>query len=300
MAAGWHERCVICGCTSLRALARYQHAHLVRCAACRMVFAARIASETELQDHYEDYGHAWQDSPITRERYRNLLDDFETERSTYRILDFGCGAGYFLEEARARGWETFGIEYSGLALEMARSKQLEVVAAPVGRDAFPEGYFDVVTAFEVFEHIADPSSVADVLAHVLRRDGLLYCTTPNFDALSRRLLGPRWNVIGYPEHLCYFTPMTLRGWLARHGFAAESVGSTGISVSRLRGESPSTAAGSADPSADEQLREAIERSRVLALGKTTANEMLSILGLGDTLKARLRLRAPSPNLHVSP
>lgn len=292
----WLPRCLLCGSGGLRTLDRYGHAHLVRCAACGMVFAARLPSDRELDTHYADYGHAWFDSPITRKRYDELLDSFEPHRRHNRLLDFGCGEGFFLEQARARGWEVWGTEYSHRAIELARQKQLDVVAAPQALEALEPGSFDVVTAFEVFEHVRDPLAEGEVVAKVLRPDGLLYCTTPNFNSLSRRLVGPRWNVIEYPEHLCYFTGATLRGWLARHGLRAESVRSGGISVARLRAGRPSEigeSAGSVPTTVpvgrDEALREAIEQSRTLRLAKTLANGALGAFELGDTLKGRFRL-----------
>jgi 2-polyprenyl-3-methyl-5-hydroxy-6-metoxy-1,4-benzoquinol methylase len=288
--SGRHRACLICGSTRLHSLDRYAQAHLVRCANCSMVFAGRIPTDAELQEHYRDYGHAWQDSPITRQRYAELLDSFESLRASNRILDFGCGAGYFLEEARARGWQVYGTEYSGRALELARSKDLEVTQAPIGLDAFERGFFDVVTAFEVFEHVSDPHHEAHLIEHFLRPHGLLYCTTPNFDSLSRRLLGQRWSVIDYPEHLYYFTGRTLRSWLRRHGFEPETIQSTGLSVSRLRDVTRSGDSSASDPAYDERMRERIEGSQLLRLAKTAANAGLSVAGLGDSLKGRFRLR----------
>src|SRR4051812_13347971 len=160
-----------------------------------MVFAGRMPTDTELAAYYQDYGHAWQDSPTTRKRYAEVLDSLEPYRDRNRLLDVGCGAGYFLEEARSRDWEGYGTEYSGVALDLARRKRLKVTRAPIGRGTYGAGSFDVVTAFEVFEHMSDPMAEAKVVAHVLRDGGALYLTVPNFDALSRRLLRSRWNVI---------------------------------------------------------------------------------------------------------
>lgn len=106
----WHESCPLCGCPRLRALYAYVRSHLVRCGGCGTTFAGRLPTDAELEAHYRDYGHAWHDSPITRLRYRELLDTFEAYRQTNRMLDVGCGAGLFLEEARARGWEVHGVE----------------------------------------------------------------------------------------------------------------------------------------------------------------------------------------------
>jgi 2-polyprenyl-3-methyl-5-hydroxy-6-metoxy-1,4-benzoquinol methylase len=275
----------------------YDRAYLVRCGDCDLVFAQRRPSGGELQAYYGDYGHDWYDSPITRRRYSELLDSFEPYRRTNRILDFGCGPGFFLEEARRRGWEAHGTEFSEYALEITRSKNLDVVPGALKADTYGADAFDVITAFEVFEHLRDPLAEAAVLAATLRRGGLLYCTTPNFDAASRRLLRSRWDVIEYPEHLCYFTPRTLPSWLGRAGFVARAVASTGVSFTRLSLSLASKRSvlarsnSSACMSDDERVRAAIEHSYALQMTKKLGNGLLSGLGAGDTLKGRFELPA---------
>ena len=284
--ARWHSHCPVCGNPRLEALRGYSRAHLVHCADCGLIFAGRWPTERELTAHYQDYGH-WRDSPVTRQRYRELLRSFEPERHTNKLLDVGCGSGMFLEEARTRGWDVSGTEYGEGPRALARSRGLHVVRAPVTDQTFVANSFDVVTAFEVFEHVRDPRHEATVITEVLRPGGLLYCTTPNFNSLSRRVLGPRWSIIEYPEHLWYFTASTICQWLRRFGFVAEKTWSSGVSVTRLR-ESMHDPGRDAS-SDDEQVRRAIERSRVLRFAKLAVNAGLSALGAGDTLKARFRL-----------
>jgi SAM-dependent methyltransferase len=285
------EACLICGSERLKALPKYAHVHLARCQECGFTFARRRPGDGELADYYRHYGTSWYDSPITRERYAELLGDFDAYRRTNRILDLGCGAGFFLEEARKRGWDVYGTEFSARALELNRSKQFEVVPGPITRETFEQGSFDVITAFEVVEHLRDPATEADAVAHALRAGGLLYCTTPNFNAASRRILGPRWIVIEYPEHLCYFTGATLKRWLGGFGFVPTQLTTTGFSATNLR---KSMGSGAAPPplgeTGDEQLRAAVERSRALGLAKDAANGILSALGAGDTIKAHFELR----------
>jgi 2-polyprenyl-3-methyl-5-hydroxy-6-metoxy-1,4-benzoquinol methylase len=288
--ARWYRHCPVCGDQRLRPLKAYGHAHLVRCSNCTLTFAGRAPTEAELEAHYRDYGQ-WNDSPITRARYRELLESFEPYRLTNRLLDIGCGSGLFLDEARARGWQVRGSEYSERALEKLRARGLDVTRAPVTHATFAAHSFDVVTAFEVFEHVRDPMHEGAIVAHVIRAGGLLYCTTPNFNSISRRMLGARWSLIEYPEHLWYFTSRTLRAWLGRLGFVPEEVTSSGISVLQLRGAAPFPSGSVPAPSAayDEELRSAIERSRVLRTAKAAVNGGLSMLGAGDTLKAYFRL-----------
>lgn len=282
-----------------RALPRYERAHLRRCRACRFVFAGRLPTRPELVSHYEGYGRDDPDSPITRRRYDELLDGFETRRRTNRILDMGCGVGYFLEQAAGRGWEVHGTEVGEEALALNRAKGIAMREAPVSAEDYEPGFFDVVTAFEVVEHLADPAREIRTLARILRPDGgLFYCTTPNFASASRRLLGPGWSVIDFPEHLGYFTAATLRRGLEAEGFTTMHMTSTGVSPRRvLTGlrRAPAKQAGQAGgiSADDERVRAAIESSAALGAGKHAINAVLGALGAGDTLKGHFELRTNS-------
>jgi 2-polyprenyl-3-methyl-5-hydroxy-6-metoxy-1,4-benzoquinol methylase len=263
----------------------------VRCLHCELTFAGLKPGDDELRAHYGNYGTAWHDSPITRQRYGELLDTFEPYRETNRILDIGCGAGFFLEEAQRRGWEAYGSEFSTRALGINRARALNVVPAPISDETFAAQSFDVVTAFEVVEHFRDPADEAAVFAHVLRLGGLFYCTTPNFGAATRRLLGPRWCNIAYPEHLFYFTTSTLASWLAPFGFVATSIHTTGFSPTALRKSlAPGSHPTAPGQTGDERLRIAVERSRLLVATKHIVDRALSSVGAGDTLKAWFELR----------
>ena len=273
------------GCGRCRPTAR---AHLVRCRDCGLVFAGRDPSEEELARNYGEYSREDADSPLTRQRYRELLDRFEPYRRTGRILDMGCGIGYFLEEAERRGWEAHGSEFEPRAVEIVRGKGLRCLQAPLRAGSLEPGSFDVITAFEVVEHLREPRAEAATIAAALRPGGLFYCTTPNFGSLSRRLLRARWRVIAYPEHLSYFTPSTLRSWLARSGLAAVRLQTTGISPADLRrglAADPGPGRGS-----DEELRNRLEGSRALRAAKRAANAALAATRAGDTIKGWFELR----------
>jgi SAM-dependent methyltransferase len=273
----------------------YRRAHLVRCEDCGLVFSDRDPSDEELARNYGGYSRADYDSPVTRRRYRELLDGFERYRERGRILDMGCGIGFFLEEARERGWEAYGSELEPRALEINRAKGLSCVAAPVTTETFEADSFDVITAFEVVEHLRDPLAEATAIAHALRPGGLFYCTTPNFSSLSRRLLRNRWAVIAYPEHLVYFTPSTLRSWLARFGFSPARLRTTGFSPAGLRralvaAREPEQGAEEAAAGGDEALRARLEGSAALRIAKRAADAGLAATRAGDTIKGHFELR----------
>jgi 2-polyprenyl-3-methyl-5-hydroxy-6-metoxy-1,4-benzoquinol methylase len=295
--------CPICGTGDARPLAGYSFAHLVQCRNCRLVFAGREPSDQELAANYSRYPRIDHVSAVTRTRYRALLEGFGLYRRTNRILDIGCGLGFFLEEAQAAGWKAYGSEFEARAVQINCNKGLRCFQAPVTPTTFGDLQFDVITAFEVVEHLRDLAAEAHLIASLLRPGGLFYCTTPNFASLSRRLLRNRWVVINYPEHLIYFTPSTLRRWLAGFGLRSVKLTTTGFTpMRRADGEdelepvrhahapgSDDPAEAACGPTGQERLRETVERSALLRLAKDAANALLGPSGVGDTIKGHFEL-----------
>ncbi|MCU0726292.1 MAG: class I SAM-dependent methyltransferase [Planctomycetes bacterium] len=268
------------------------------CAGCGGAFARRPPGE---ESRYRDYlPELTRTLPeATRRRYRELLSTFEPWRRTGRLLDVGCGSGFFVAEARAAGFEAEGTEVSAAAVEFAWGRGLPVHLGTLSRAGLPAGTFDVITLFEVVEHLPDPGGLVAEAAALLRPGGLLYLTTPNYGGLTRRLLGPAWSVIA-PEHVSLFTPRSLRILLRRAGLAPVRIGSRNLlphELARaLRGRRPAAPGSSMGRTVEVQA--AVEARPALRALKRIANAALSVTGLGDTLWGRCepadtsRLREP--------
>lgn len=276
----FHENCLSCGASQLRPLGDdYKHAFLVKCDSCGLVFGNRIPSQENLQAHYAQYVRDNSISPITIKRYEELLDQFEPFRKNNRILDIGCGDGHFLAVAKRKGWEVVGTEYTDEAVRVCRSKEIEIHQGDIS--TFSNGPFDVITSFEVLEHINNGPAHVRKIFELLRPGGLFYFTTPNFNSFSRKWLGGKWKIIEYPEHLTYYTARTITQLLEKSGFSKESIRTTGFSPQRFK-LSVGTATRSGN--SDEGLRNAIEEKVFLRIAKTIINGTLNIFRSGDTLK----------------
>ena len=282
---GYHNSCLICSSNSLVLMPGYENAHLCECKNCGFVFSKKIPTESELEEHYQGYGRNDYLSPITIKRYNELLDSFEKYRKTGKLIDVGCGIGYFLEEASKRGWEVYGTEYTDEAVEICRNKGITIHKGKLDTENYNPEMFDVITSFEVIEHINNPVEEVTNFNTILRKGGLVYITTPNFNSLLRYRLKSAYNVICYPEHLSYYTPRTLRKLFVSNGFKKVKIETTGISLTRLK-----TSKGTSDQefisetSDDEKMRNQIESKWYLQFIKKTLNTFLTFLGKGDSLK----------------
>ncbi|MCS6967177.1 MAG: class I SAM-dependent methyltransferase [Cytophagales bacterium] len=282
----------------MKKLPRYYPQHyLVQCQECHFVFAEKIPSPQELETYYEGYGRDDYLSPITVKRYEELLKNWEKYRHTNRILDVGCGIGHFLQVAQTKGWQVHGTEVTDRAVELCTAKGIAMKKGELNALWYPPESFDIITSFEVIEHINNPRQEVAKFYHLLRKGGIVYITTPNFNSALRFLLKERYNVIQYPEHLSYYTPATLEKLMQMSGFSKIWIRTTGISPMRLacslqqskHSNSHSTLCQAppvyvAPESPDERLRQSFENNRLMNFAKEGINSILSLLGVGDSIK----------------
>jgi 2-polyprenyl-3-methyl-5-hydroxy-6-metoxy-1,4-benzoquinol methylase len=138
-----------------------------------------------------------------------------------RLLDVGCGYGFFLKEMVQRDWQAEGIEISTTGLCYARdSLGLDVSDQPLPRTDWPDGCYDVITLFYVIEHLPDPKAVLREAHRLLRPGGLLFLRWPHTAPIVK-LMRPwtdRLKLYQAPSHLFDFSPVTLYKILDQSGF----------------------------------------------------------------------------------
>lgn len=281
----FHSSCLICKSSLLKDLKNYEFAFLTKCQKCHFVFSKKKPTQKELIDHYEGYGRNDYLSPITIKRYNELIDEFEKFKKNGKILDVGCGIGYFLEVAKKRGWTVYGTEYTEEAIKICKSKGIKMQEGKLNPDNYNIEEFDIITSFEVLEHINNPIEEISNFYKILRKGGLVYLTTPNFNSISRYYLKANYNVITYPEHLCYYTPKTLKNLFKEINFNVLKLKTTGISITRIKtSKKISNQAYISEKSDDEILRKKIEKNLILKIIKQIINFILSVSGKGNSLK----------------
>jgi 2-polyprenyl-3-methyl-5-hydroxy-6-metoxy-1,4-benzoquinol methylase len=124
-----------------------------------------------------------------------------------RVLDYGCGPGYFLAECRQAGFEVTGVEFSAIAARYARERLGLTVLDPPERalEQVPEASCDLVTAWAVIEHTRRPREVLAGLVARLTPGGVLCLTLPNLRCWRYLLERGRWFNVKNPTHLVFFS-----------------------------------------------------------------------------------------------
>jgi 2-polyprenyl-3-methyl-5-hydroxy-6-metoxy-1,4-benzoquinol methylase len=248
----------------------------------------KIPTSSELENYYSIYAYESEKEipEATRISIEYHLDKFEKYRKNNKMLDVGCGEGWILESAKARGWEVYGTEFSSNAIEICRKKGIKMYTGVLKPEDIEERDFDVIISTQAIEHINNPREEVSNIHQLLRTGGLFYITTPNFNSYLRLLLRDKYSIIEYPEHLSYYTRKTLNKLLQQSGFRKVKLLTTGISVSHYQiSNIPEGTAFAKNTTEDEKLRSRIANSRVLRLAKNIINSGLSVLGIGMTLKA---------------
>jgi SAM-dependent methyltransferase len=160
---------------------------------------------------------------LVRERIPTTLATALPPLSPGRMLEVGCGAGGFLQEMAAKGWDVTGIDLSPQAVALARGLGHRVHQGDVASFPPPDEPFDLVVAWMALEHLHDPVGDLARLRSWVRPDGWLALSVPDASSPEFRLFRDRWFALKLPIHLWHFTPATLTQVLARAGWRVERV-----------------------------------------------------------------------------
>ena len=136
-----------------------------------------------------------------------------------RLLDVGCGTGIFLDAMRRHGWQVQGVELNEGAAQYSRDRLgLDVFAGPLEQAHYPDNTFDVVTLWDVLEHLPSPRLALQTFRRILKLDGLLVFRVPNAGSLDARLFGRYWAGWDLPRHYYAYDPQSARRLLDQSGF----------------------------------------------------------------------------------
>jgi len=221
-----HRSCPVCASPKFEPYWRKGELRIARCVACGMVYVNPVPAGMASGDFYNTEGAEYYLSTAKLESdYASVR--FERELRLFRkhclrgvVLDVGCSSGAFLFQLKRRwpgDYEVLGTDVSGLPLDYAESRGLPVARGDFLSQGFGGRVFTAISFWATLEHLAEPKRFLEKAHAVLKPGGECFVLVPNFKSLAVRLLGAKYRYV-YPQHLNYFTALTLTQLCASAGF----------------------------------------------------------------------------------
>lgn len=232
---GVTSRCPVCGGAHIseflsapdRFHLRRELYELIRCSDCSCVWLASPPKPEEMGMHYDEDYHrvivAGGESSAARrwQRHRELIARYKTGGV---ILDIGCSSGSFLGTMRGPSWKLYGIDMEASTAAQARSLTgAEVFVGDAVHAPFAADSFDVITSFDLLEHVYQPREFLIKVFEWLKPGGIFYTVLPNIDSWESRVFRSYWYGLELPRHLFHFSPESLRRLMANVGFREVTV-----------------------------------------------------------------------------
>lgn len=140
-----------------------------------------------------------------------------------KLLDVGSGAGFFLSQAKAAGWQVAGTEPNAQARTVGRGRAGEDIYETIEDTFFTDKKYDAITMWHVLEHVHRLNETMAWLHEHLDAKGKLFIAVPNPDSADAIAFKTNWAAYDVPRHLYHFTKKAMRQLAAKHGFKVEEV-----------------------------------------------------------------------------
>ena len=186
---------------------------VVRCSRCGFLFSSRVLSDDAMRAYYEGTFGSQRHLLGQRVNARTnavVVEQLLEVRRVKTWLDIGCGYGFLVKWLIEQGIGAEGVELSDQEAEYAQGAGLPVHHSLLSGAGLQSNHYDVVSCFEVIEHISDPRAMVAEMSEYVRPGGYLLIMTDNFESAPvRKLRGafPKW----IPHaHVSHFAPASLR------------------------------------------------------------------------------------------
>ncbi|MFH1401651.1 MAG: glycosyltransferase [Parcubacteria group bacterium] len=208
-----------------------------KCKDCGLIFIFPMP-ENHLKIYSQDYftgakkGFGYVDYEVDKKAMSATLNSYLDKIEKFiskngKLLDVGAATGFFMELAEKRGWKVQGLEISEYAAKKAREKGLDVATGTLENANFKEDYFNLITFWDVVEHLSGPKSTLSLAYKILEKDGIIAINTPDSGSFIAKFLNKGWHLLVPPEHLFLFNSKNLSSVLKEIGFEILFVGKIG-------------------------------------------------------------------------
>ena len=199
---------------------------LCRCNNCRVVYINPIPSNKIIRKSNKD---EYETIKVERayikmrhtffNRARIYIKRLKSFRTRGRLLDIGCGYGYYFSIFKQNGYNSEGIDVSSRAIKYAKETMNQrCIKGNFSKYKFKKNCYDVVTIIDTIEHFSNPNNIINKINNILRKDGILVIQTPNYDSLISKLTKDKWFWLLIPQHIYLFSPKSICYILSKNNF----------------------------------------------------------------------------------
>jgi SAM-dependent methyltransferase len=216
---------------------------IFKCQACGFVFTREYPDEKSIAGYYESDDYISHDDrakgflnqvyllarDIMLRRKKRIVGN-EAGIKTGKILDIGCGTGYFAGTMKKAGWDVTGIEPNRKARDFGSEHFAFRIIGPERISELPSASFDCITMWHVLEHFHDPFNYAAEIKRLLKAGGVCICALPNCSSFDAEHYMEEWAAYDVPRHLWHFTPDTFRIFAEKTEFQITGIESLPLDV----------------------------------------------------------------------
>ena len=229
--------CPVCSGSKTKHLYKIKGFNIVRCLSCTMVYVnPRLRNEDVYDIYRTDYftnkEHGYENYELTdhlrNKTFQRWYSDIEPNLllKSGTALDVGCASGSFLRLLIQKGWDAKGIELDRDMFENVRQHGFDVSNRPL--EYYDSSVkFQLITLFDVIEHLPFLNNDLKKLSGLLDRDGSIAIVTPNINSMQHKLFGKKWFQFKPGEHINYFSPKTLEQVVKPYNLKVKHVSSCG-------------------------------------------------------------------------
>lgn len=206
---------------SARRLPDRIHYRILKCWKCGLIFSSPILESSKITKFYtESVCNYDEQVPYLIKTYMKEFQRIEPFLpKNPKILEIGCGNGFFLEALRKRRIkDLFGVEASSkMVSEATPYFKNRIIKDVFKRGQFPNNIFDTVLCFHTLDHIVDPNKFIKSVKEILKPGGFILFVVHNTDSIFAKLFGEKWPIFDI-EHIFLFNRKTLRSLFSKNQF----------------------------------------------------------------------------------
>jgi SAM-dependent methyltransferase len=224
------------------------------CSECSVLFMSKRPIEKDISFFYTSDYHPYQNKTpyVFKQHYfsklkkffsllRNSVGIHKIINNVYKpcskrsiFVDFGCGAGKYLDIMRNRNFKTVGVDFSDIAVSSVIQNKHQGFLVKDFFKKFPDESVDLMRMNHVFEHLYQPIEMLYAIRIKLKKDGVLHIAVPNSKGISSRIFFNYWHGLDCPRHIILYPPERLVSILNAHGFDVFHVANESTSKDFIR------------------------------------------------------------------